>query len=62
MPDELMKLKFGDAIFMKSRMYPVKAEVKPIGDYPIKVKMAKLPNKKKEFTIEFFVLEFLFIL
>ena len=57
MPDELMKLKFGDAIFMKSRMYPVKAEVKPIGDYPIKVKMAKLPNKKKEFTIEFFDLD-----
>ena len=57
MPDELMKLKFGDAIFMKSRMYPVKAKVKPIGDYPIKVKMAKLPNKKKEFTIEFFDLD-----
>ena len=57
MPDELMKLKFGEAIFMKSRMYPVKAKVTPIGDYPIKFKMSKLPNKKKEFVIECFDLD-----
>ena len=57
MPDELMKLKFGEAIFMKSRMYPVKATVKPISDYPIKFKMTKLPNKKKIFKISCFNLD-----
>lgn len=57
MPDELMKLNFGEAIFMKSRMHPVKAKVMPIGDYPIKFKMSKLPNKKKEFEISCFDLD-----
>lgn len=57
MPEELMKLKFGEAIFMKSRMHPIKAVVKPIGDYPIKFKMSKIPNKKKEFEIACFDLD-----
>ncbi len=57
MSDELMKLKFGEAIFMKSRMYPVKAVVKPIADYPIRFKMTKLPEEKKEFEIACFDLD-----
>lgn len=57
MPDELMKLKFGEAIFMKSRMYPVRAKVMPIGDYPIKFKMTKLPSKQKIFEIACFNLD-----
>ena len=57
MPDELMKLKFGEAIFMKSRMHPVKAVVKPIGNYPIKFKMTKLPSKQKIFQISCFNLD-----
>jgi len=57
MPEELMKLKFGEAIFMKSRMHPIKSVVKPISEYPIKFKMVKIPNKKKEFTIACFDLD-----
>lgn len=57
MPEELMKLKFGEAIFMKSRMHPIKAIVKTIGQYPIKFKMSKVPSKKKEFTISCFDLD-----
>jgi type IV secretion system protein VirD4 len=57
MPDELMKLKFGEAIFMKSRMHPVKAKVIPLSDYPINFKMSKLPSKKKEFEISCFDLD-----
>lgn len=54
MPEELMKLKFGEAIFMKSSMHPVKAIVKPICDYPINFKMSKLPAKNKKNVISCF--------
>lgn len=57
MPDELMRFRFGEAIFMKARMYPVKARVMPISNYPIKIKMSKVPNKKKDFTISCFDLD-----
>lgn len=56
-PDELMKLKFGEAIFMKSRLPPVRANVIPIGNYPIKIIMSNLPNDKKEFKIKCFNLD-----
>lgn len=57
MPDEVMKLKFGEAIFMTTRKYPIKAKIMPIGNYPIKIKMVNLPNKKKEFIIQCFDLD-----
>ncbi len=57
MSDELMRFKFGDALFMKARMYPIKAKIKPISDYPIKIVMNKLPNKHKEFNIKCFDLD-----
>lgn len=57
MPEELMKLKFGEAIFMKSRMYPIKAIVKPVSEYPIKFKMSKVPIKKKKVSIKCFDLD-----
>lgn len=57
MPEELMKLKFGEAIFMKSRMYPIKSIVKPISEYSIKFKMSKVPNQKKDITIKCFDLD-----
>lgn len=57
MPEELMKLKFGEAIFMKSRMHPIKSIVKPIGKYPIKIKMSKVPTKKKTIEIKCFNLD-----
>lgn len=57
MPDELMQFKFGEAIFMTTRYYPVRARITPIGNYPIEIKMAKLPTKKKEFEISCFDLD-----
>ena len=57
MPDELMRFQFGEAIFMGTRMYPIKAKIKPIGDYPIKIEFANLPTKTKEYKIECFDLD-----
>lgn len=44
-PDELMRLKFGEAIFIKSRMHPIKSNIKTIYDYPIKIKYSVFPKK-----------------
>lgn len=57
MPDELMRFKFGEALFMKTRFHPTKAKVHPIGKYPIKVRISKVPNKKKKYEIECFDLD-----
>ena len=57
MPDELMRFKFGEAIYMGSRMHPVKAHIVPIAKYPIKYKVVNLPNTPKEYQIECFNLD-----
>lgn len=57
MPDELMRFKFGEAIFMGSRMHPVKATIIPIYDYPIKYKISNLPIIPREYKIECFNLD-----
>ena len=57
MPDELMRFQFGEAIFMGTRMYPIKAKIKPIGEYPIKINKANLPNQPKNYKIECFNLD-----
>jgi len=57
MPDELMKFKFGEAIFMKTRMHPVKASIVPISKYPIKYKKVCLPNEFVNHKIECFNLD-----
>lgn len=44
MPDELMRFKFGETLFMKTRMYPIKCKIIPINKYPIKIKLAKIPT------------------
>lgn len=54
MPEELMRFKFGEAIFMTTRKYPIHAKIMPICDYPIKIKMATLPAEHKEFKISCF--------
>lgn len=56
MADELMRFEFGEALFMKARMHPVKAKVKPIREYPIKFELSVLPNNKKEIKISCFSL------
>lgn len=57
MPDELMRFQFGEAIFMGTRMYPIKAKIKPIGEYPLKIKMSNLPSQPKNYKIECFNLD-----
>lgn len=57
MPHEVMKLKFGEAIFMTTRHYPIFARIMPISDYPIKIKMSVIPKKQKDFKIDCFNLD-----
>lgn len=52
MSEELIRFKFGEALFMTTRMYLIHARIKPISEYPIKIEMAKLPNEKKEFDVK----------
>ena len=54
MPDELMRFKFGEGLFMKTRKYPIKANIIPIFDYNIKIKKISLPSKPKDFKIKCF--------
>lgn len=54
MPDELMRLKFGEAIFMKQRMYPIKAHIKPISEYSLEYITSDLPIKKSKTKIQCF--------
>jgi len=57
MPDELMRFKFGEAIFMGARMYPIKANIIPISKYPLNISIAELPSKSKAYKIECFNLD-----
>lgn len=52
-----MGLKFGEAIYMGSRMHPVKAHIVPIANYPLKYKIVSLSNTPKEYKIECFNLD-----
>ena len=57
MPDELMRFKFGEAIFIGTRMHPIKATIVPISKYPIKYKLATLSTISREYQIECFNLD-----
>ena len=57
MPDELMRFKFGEGLFMKTRKYPIKANIVPIFDYNIKINKKPLPSKPKNFQIKCFNLD-----
>ena len=57
MPDELMRFKFGEALFIKARKYPVKTMAIPIYDYPIKFKKISLPIEVKNTEIKCFNLD-----
>lgn len=54
MPEELMRFSFGEAIFMTTRMHPIKANILPISEYPIKYKITQLPSEHKEYKINCF--------
>jgi type IV secretion system protein VirD4 len=57
MPDELMRFKFGEGLFLKARMHPIKATYLPIEKYGIKIKKIDLPREKKEYEIACFNLD-----
>lgn len=57
MPDELMRFKYGESIFMKSRMYPVKAKSLPFDKYGFKIKYIPLPTEHKNYVIDVFNLD-----
>jgi type IV secretion system protein VirD4 len=57
MPDELMKFKFGEGLYLKGRMHPIKSKFKPIKEYGFNIKEVSLPKKEKEYQIECFNLD-----
>lgn len=54
MPEELMRLKLGEGLFLKTRLYPIKSKLKTIDEYGIKYTKIDLPKEKKEFKIQCF--------
>lgn len=57
MPDELMRFKLGEGIYIPSRLYPVKSKFVTIDKYGFKIKMSKVPNKPKSYVIDCFNLD-----
>ena len=57
MPEELMRLKIGEGIFITTREYPIKAKLLPISEYGIKIKMSNVPIEQKNFKIDCFNLD-----
>ncbi len=57
MTDELMRFNFGEAIFMKTRKYPIKSNIVPIYDYPIKIGKTNIPYEIKDFKVKCFNLD-----
>lgn len=57
MPDELMRFRFGEGLFLKTRNHPLKISIMPISKYPIEVKQVKLPDKPKQVEIKCFDLD-----
>ena len=57
MPDELMRFKLGEGLFMATRQYPIKSSFIPISSYGFKIKMSVVPKKQKDFTIDCFNLD-----
>ena len=57
MSDELMRFKFGEALFLKARMHPIKSTYLSIEKYGFKIKQAKLPSESREYEIACFNLD-----
>ena len=54
MPEELMRFKFGEGLFLKTRMFPVKSKLKIIYEYGFKIKKKSLPKKEVAYVPEYF--------
>lgn len=57
MPEELMRFQFGEALFIKTRMPPIKATIVPISKYLIKYELVELPKESKNYQIQCFNLD-----
>ena len=57
MPDELMRFKLGEGLYIPSRLYPVKSKYVTIDKYGFDIKMSKVPNKPKSYVIDCFNLD-----
>lgn len=57
MPDELMRFKFGESLFLKTRMNPVKSLSLPIEKYGFNIKYSKLPSEPRNYAIDIFNLD-----
>lgn len=57
MPEELMRFQFGEALFIKTRMSPIKATIVPISKYHIKYELVELPKESKNYQIQCFNLD-----
>ncbi len=56
-PDELMKFKLGEGIFMQTRLNPIKSKFLQIDDYPIKIIEKKYIVKQTKYKLKLFDLD-----
>ena len=56
-PDELMRFKYGESLFIKSRMHPIKATSLPFEQYGFKNKKVNLPSVHRNYSIDIFNLD-----
>lgn len=54
MPDELMRFKLGEGIFMSTRKYPIKSKFVSITNYGFKINFSTIPNKPRDYVIDCF--------
>lgn len=57
MPDELMRFKIGEGVFISSRQYPIKSKFVSISDYKINIKYSIIPKKCNNYKIDCFNLD-----
>ena len=57
MPDELMRFKYGESLFMKSRMHPIKAVSLPYNKYGFDIQVTEVPTKHQSYEVDVFNLD-----
>ena len=57
MPDELMRFKLGEGLYIATRQYPIKSTFLPIYQYGFKIKMSNIPKKEKNYIVDVFNLD-----
>ena len=57
MPDELMRFKLGQGLYIPSRLYPVKSNLLTIDKYGFEIKLSKVPTIPKNYVVDCFNLD-----